>query len=89
MKDTDLIDDNQYPDFLQQIENFKKFSKDVGQSVKKNSSVLASKEDVEHRMKTCIQCQHFDKQQKRCYMCGCFMEHKIKFTAAECPLSKW
>lgn len=89
MENPDLIDEKQYPDFWKQLENFKKFSKDVGQTAVNHRELFVSSEERIHRMKTCIECPEFNKEQKRCYKCGCHMEHKIKFTAAKCPLDKW
>jgi hypothetical protein len=85
----ELIDEKQYPDFWQQIDNFKKFSQDVGQTVVGNQSVFVSQEESDIRMSTCMECPDFNHEQKRCYLCGCFMEHKVKFTASKCPASKW
>lgn len=88
-KTPDLIDEKHYPNFLEQIDNFRKFSQDVGQTVVNKQDVLVSSEQAEERMKTCMECSDFNKEQKRCYVCGCFMENKIKFSAAKCPKSKW
>jgi hypothetical protein len=40
-------------------------------------------------MEVCVGCEKFDQKQKRCYLCGCFMENKMKFKAAKCPAKKW
>lgn len=85
----ELIDSRQYPDFWQQIENFKKFTMDVGQTAVNHNSVMVSPEDFESRMQICRECPEFNVEQKRCYLCGCYMEFKAKFTASNCPASKW
>lgn len=85
----DLIDENQYPNFWEQIESFKKFTKDVGQKAVERHPIFVTSEEVNHRMITCTQCSEFNKEQKRCYKCGCFMEHKIKFKSSKCPDSRW
>jgi len=84
-----LIDSKQYPDFWQQIESFKKFTMDVGQTAVTHNSIMVSPEDFESRMQTCKECPEFNPEQKRCYLCGCYMELKAKFTASTCPASKW
>ncbi len=85
----ELIDENQYPDFWQQIKSFQEFAKDVGQGAIKGNGFLATQEEQENRLNICNECPHFNLDQKRCYKCGCFMEHKIKFTNSKCPISKW
>jgi hypothetical protein len=85
----EFIDPQQYPDFWEQISNFKKFASEVGQNVVKGESVLCSEEIVQKRLDICNDCSQFNKESKRCYLCGCFMEHKIKFTSSACPASKW
>jgi len=85
----ELIDSKQYPDFWKQIESFKKFSSDVGQTLTTHNSIMSSQEDFENRMQICSECPEFNPEQKRCYLCGCYMELKAKFTASKCPASKW
>jgi hypothetical protein len=85
----ELIDENQYPDFWEQIKSFQEFAKDVGQGAASGNGFLASKELQEKRIEICNECPDYNKDQKRCYKCGCFMEHKIKFANVKCPASKW
>lgn len=86
------IDSNSYPDFWEQMKNFQSFAKKVGQeglSSVKDGGIFLTKEEYENRMNICDKCPQFDHKRKRCHLCGCFMEHKAKFRAAECPSSKW
>jgi hypothetical protein len=85
----EFIDPQQYPDFWEQINNFKKFASEVGQDVVKGESILCSEEMVQKRLDICNDCSQFNKESKRCYLCGCFMEYKIRFTSSTCPASKW
>lgn len=86
----DFIDPQQYPNFWEQVNNFKQFAVDVGQgTIKENNPILCSEEKSQERLNTCSECEHFDSGQKRCYLCGCFMEYKVKFTSTTCPASKW
>ena len=83
------IDPKQYPDFWEQMNNFKEFVKEVGQDAVKGNSILVSEEKKNSRIEICNQCSQFNKSSKKCYVCGCFMEHKVKFQSAKCPVSKW
>ena len=48
-------------------------------------------EDFEkhRRLDICVACPHYTPIRKRCKACGCFLEHKVKFTASTCPIGKW
>ena len=83
------LNPNEYPDFWEQMKNFTSFLKDVGQSTDKEHGIFVSEETYNSRMEVCKSCEQFDQKQKRCYMCGCFMENKMKFTSAKCPAKKW
>ena len=49
--------------------------------------VLASKELIKIRQKECDKCKHL--KNRRCKICGCFLDVKIKFLATHCPIKKW
>lgn len=78
-----------YPDFWNQMQNFQKFLKDVGQGAASGNSVLVSEEKRLKREELCNECPSFNKEAKRCRECGCFMEVKWRFTKAECPMHIW
>ena len=81
---------NEYPDFWDQMKNFTSFLNDVGQSTKdEGHGIFVSEQTYDKRMEVCVGCEKFDQKQKRCYLCGCFMENKMKFKAAKCPAKKW
>lgn len=48
---------------------------------------LASKELVVLRNKECEKCQY--RKNRRCRICGCFLDVKIKFLSTHCPVKKW
>ena len=85
----DFIDPKEYPDFWEQIQGFKNFIGDVGQSVAEGTNPLIDKSFVQERLNICNDCGQFNEISKRCYLCGCFMEHKAKFKDAECPMGLW
>lgn len=84
-----FIDPQKYPNFWEQMKNFKDFAVKVGQDTVKGNSVLVSEETINERLKICGECSQFNAESKRCYLCGCFMEQKVKFTSSSCPVSKW
>lgn len=84
-----MLDPQQYPDFWDQMKNFTEFLKDVGVDVSEGHGIFVTDKVSEKRLNTCSECEHFNPEQKRCYLCGCFMEHKIKFKSSKCPDSRW
>jgi len=85
----EFIDPKEYPDFWEQMKNFKEFAKSVGQDVVEGNEVLVSEQKKMKREQTCQDCSQFNRDSKRCYLCGCYMEVKWKFKSAECPMSLW
>ena len=84
-----FMDKEKYPDFWEQMQNFKEFAKSVGQQAATGNGVVVTQEKLDKRKETCLSCSQFNKEHKRCYMCGCYMEMKWKFEAAKCPMSLW
>lgn len=48
---------------------------------------LAPKDLEKQRWKECKKCEHL--KSRRCKICGCFLDVKIKFQATHCPRRKW
>ena len=64
----------------------------------KGSQVIAPQEVAEKRWEICKQCPHLlydqvnpdtNKKDGRCTHCGCFMNVKVHYAVAECPIGKW
>ena len=64
----------------------------------KGSQVIAPQEIAEKRWEICKQCPHLlydetnpdtGKIDGRCTHCGCFMNVKVHYAVAECPIDKW
>jgi len=85
----EFIDPKEYPDFWDQMKNFKEFAKSVGQEAAKGNGVLVAEEKKKNREEICLSCSQFNKESKRCYLCGCYMEVKWKFQVSSCPISMW
>ena len=64
----------------------------------KGSQVITTQEEAERRWEICKQCPHLlydetnpdtGKKDGRCTHCGCFMNVKVHYAVAECPINKW
>ena len=64
----------------------------------KGSQVITSQEEAERRWEICKKCPHLkydetnpdtNKKDGRCTHCGCFMNVKVHYATAECPIKKW
>jgi hypothetical protein len=49
----------------------------------------SEKELKRYRLSICVTCEFYDKLQKRCKKCGCFMQLKTTLAQAKCPEGKW
>jgi hypothetical protein len=54
-----------------------------------NGMPIADAKKYEERIKICRQCELFDRYQRRCRKCGCFMLVKARMATASCPEKKW
>ena len=64
----------------------------------KGSQVITTQEEAERRWEICKKCPHLlydetnpdtGKKDGRCPLCGCFMNVKVHYAVAECPIGKW
>ena len=64
----------------------------------RGSQVIAPQEVAENRWEICKKCPHLlydevnpdtNKKDGRCTHCGCFMNVKVHYAVAECPIDKW
>ena len=62
------------------------------------SQVITTQEEAERRWAICKQCPHLlydetnpdtGKKDGRCTHCGCFMNVKVHYAVAECPIDRW
>jgi hypothetical protein len=85
----EFIDPKEYPDFWEQMKNFKEFATSVGQNVVEGDGIFVSEQKINDREKICNDCSQFNRESKKCYLCGCYMLVKWKFKAASCPIELW
>lgn len=50
---------------------------------------LSSHEEQSRRLSICEGCEHFDHDQNRCRVCGCFANLKARIEREHCPIGKW
>ena len=93
-----LEGEQQLPPASQMIRNI---ATDHWRSLKswlKGSQVITSQEEAERRWEICKQCPELKydqtnpdtgKRDGRCTHCGCFMNVKVHYAVAECPINKW
>jgi len=88
-KTPEFINPQQYPNFWEQMKGFQQFAQSVGQNVVEGDGIFVSEEKKKKREQICNDCSQFNRESKRCYLCGCYMEVKWKFKTADCPISMW
>ena len=64
----------------------------------KGSQTITTQKEAERRWEICLECPHLlydqinpdtNKKDGRCTHCGCFMNVKVHYAVAECPIGKW
>ena len=93
-----LKEENKLPPASQMIRNI---ATDHWRSLKswlKGSQVITTQEEAERRWEICKQCPQLlydetnpdtGKRDGRCTHCGCFMNVKVHYAVAECPIDRW
>ena len=86
-----MSDQEEFPSIDKQIGNLSKFAFEMITDVAVNHdlNVFVDEETQKERMDICKKCEHFAYRQMRCKKCGCWMEHKVKFSASSCPDDRW
>lgn len=77
------------PSFTDMAKGLLGTMKDVAQGAMHGEGVLVTEEVYTQRMNTCMGCEFFIQDSKRCTQCGCFMEAKTRLKKAFCPIHKW
>ena len=93
-----LAEEQKLPPISQMVRNL---AVDHWKSLKafmKGENIITSQAVAEKRWSICLKCPHllFDetnpdtnKKDGRCTHCGCFMNVKVHYAVAECPIDKW
>ena len=66
------------------------FARDLKEYVKQGAPNVTT-EDYIQRLEECNNCKHIIRENMRCGLCGCLLEHKAKWKTTDCPdkPSKW
>ena len=83
------MDKPKYPTFFEQIKNLSALAGGVSKDLLQNQEVFVPEEKQTERLNICATCEHYESNDKRCKLCGCFMEAKVKFVSSSCPVLKW
>lgn len=66
----------------------KSFTKELGKWIKEGAPNVTP-EQYAARLDVCNTCDLLKKESMRCGACGCLLEHKAKWSTADCPKNKW
>ncbi len=78
-----------YPSIREQAKNITKSTGKVLNNIFSGQNITVPKAVQESRIRTCLNCDRYDKYQRRCYECGCYIDIKTQFAIEKCPLDKW
>lgn len=84
--------DNQkpeYPTFFDQIKNLSNLAAKIPRDLYQGKKVMVSDEEYDRRLDVCYLCEHYEENDKRCKLCGCYVVAKAKFEVSSCPALKW
>jgi hypothetical protein len=93
-----IREENKLPPASQMIRNIATTHWRSLKSWLKGSQVIASQEEAERRWEICKACPELlydetnpdtNKIDGRCSHCACFMNVKVHYAVAECPIKKW
>lgn len=62
---------------------------DVIETAWKEKTFKADDKIVDERNRTCELCEDFVDHSRKCRVCGCYMDLKMRLVAAKCPIDKW
>lgn len=79
------LEQHQMPSLWQQMKNL------TGSMIHyaKNGFGNVSEEEYTKRIAICEGCEFFEKNHRRCFRCGCFVDGKAKLSSEICPENKW
>ena len=100
IRDTEkmLAEEQKLPPASQQIRDIATIHWKSLKSWLKGSQTITTTEEAERRWEICKQCPKLlydqtnpdtNKKDGRCSQCACFMNVKVHYAVAECPIGKW
>ena len=82
-------DKEQFPSIGEQSKGLVDLLKKTISDSMEGNPILVDEFERDRRLDICRACDSFQAKSQRCKECGCYMNHKTQFHAAECPLKKW
>ena len=70
------------------IKRIKSFIKELIRYIIGGTPNVSDKQ-YELRLKTCNGCEHLFERDRRCGLCGCWVDKKAKWATASCPDKRW
>lgn len=80
---------NQMPPLATQLKNVVGAAGRVVEASLRGQGVLADPQTVERRQSVCSGCEFWVAEKKRCSVCGCRTEYKLRLLTEKCPKGKW
>lgn len=71
------------------VKNAVKSACRVVKAVVRRERLLLDEETVRQRLAACSECPKFDKVDRQCLACTCFVDLKAQLATEKCPLHKW
>ena len=77
------------PKLTTQLKNVAVSAKRTIGNIVSGAPVLATEELVSKRREICENCEFWNAVKKKCSICGCYTNAKIRLKAEKCPKGKW
>jgi hypothetical protein len=84
-----MEESSSYPSAKEQAKNLTNITGKILKQVLQGDKIIAPDAIQKARIQVCHSCDKYDKYQKRCYECGCYVDVKARFALEGCPLGKW
>jgi hypothetical protein len=79
----------EFPSGADQLKSITQLIQNVILDAVKGNDVFVEDNLEKTRIEICNSCKRFDAESRRCKECGCFMDQKVSYSAAKCPLNYW
>ena len=76
---------DKFPSFREMLSNF---SRDLFEYAKAGAPNV-NEDTYKARLQECDACPHLKRDEMRCGLCGCYIEHKAKWRTSNCPDDRW
>jgi hypothetical protein len=74
-----------YPGLIRQAQNLASATVNVGWTAMQGGRVRVPDEEYARRLEVCRACPQYDQGRRRCRLCGCYTELKLRLATEQCP----